>query len=136
MALAFFSSLTDLTVALQRFTVLSGAALPEHTREQLIEFSGHPSPVDRVVNVAEALYAARDELTNEGRDMAAQLAQFAAVNGWHGMTERGAAMAAVLQRDAGHEPPPGMSWPDHADDPDALVQFLPPLATVEPQGTA
>lgn len=125
MALEFAPDLPSLSTELQRFMMLEAGDLPEHARERLLEFAGHPSPVDRVVNSAEAIYAVAGEVSNGARDMGARLAQFAAVNGWHGMGERGFAMAAALQRMAGHEPPAGTTWPEPETDPEPLAHFLP-----------
>ena len=136
MALQFVTDLSALTAALQRYMMVSGASLPEHAREALIEFAGHPSPVDRIVNSAEALYAIKADLDSAGADLTAQLAQFAAVNGWHGMGQRGMEISAAMQRINGYEPPAGTSWPAAAFDPEPLAKFLPPLATTEPEGNA
>lgn len=131
MSLPFFTDLPGIAAELQRFLITHAAALPEAARENLITFGGHPSPVDRIVKSAEALYAVRDELPEAALDMAAQLAQFAALNGWHEMSARGMAIAAALQRQAGHEPPGGTSWPDPADDPEPSSEFIPPAPEAE-----
>lgn len=120
----FATDLVDLMTGLQRFMMTGAASLPEHTREALLEAAGHPSPVDRVVNSAEALYAAKGDLDKEGRDTAARLAQFAAVNGWHGMGARGLQIAQAMQRIGGYAAPEGTSWPAAEDDPEPLERFL------------
>lgn len=110
--------------ALQRFMINHAVDLPEHTREHLIKLASHPSPVDRIVGSTEALYAAKDDLTKEGRDVTAQLAQFAAVHGFHGMGERGQQIAAAMNRIGGYAAPAGSEWPAAADDPAPLDRFL------------
>lgn len=110
---------------LQNFLMVKGAALPEFTRTKVIEAVGSASPVDRIVKAAEALYAAKAELDDEGKTICAQLAQFAAVNGWHGMAEenRGGRIAQAMQRDLGEKAPVG-KWPAADTDPDADAQFI------------
>lgn len=132
MPLEFPNDLVALSKSLQRFMMTHAAALPEHAREALIEFAGYPSPVDRIVNSAEALYAVKADLDKEGRDLCAQLARFAAVNGWHGMGQRGTAIADAMQRIGGYDAPPGTSWPPAEDDPAPLERFMAPAE--EPEG--
>lgn len=114
----------QLMTNLMRFVMSHGSDLPEHTREALVAASGHPSPVDRIVNSAEALFAAKAALGAEGREITAQLAQFAATNGWHGMAERGIAIAGAMNRIGGFKAPAGTSWPEAKDDPEPLARFL------------
>lgn len=120
----FAPDLVTLHTNLQRYMMMGAAGLPEHTREALLEAAGHPSPVDRVVNSAEALYAVKGDLDADGRVMAAQLAQFAAMNGWHGMSERGLQIAQAMQRIGGYQAPAGTSWPAAEDDPEPVGRFL------------
>ena len=109
---------------LQRFLIGHAGDLPEHTREHLITLASHPSPVDRIVGAAEALYAVKADLSKEGREVTAQLAQFAAVHGFHGMGERGQLIAAAMNRIGGYAAPAGSEWPAAADDPAPLDRFL------------
>lgn len=122
----FATDLVDLTTKMQRFMMTKASELPEFTLEKVLEFSGHPSPVDRIVNTAEALYAVKGQLSAEGRVMTAQLAQFAAVNGWHGMSERGLQISRAMQRIGGYQAPEGTSWPDASEDPEPLSTMLTP----------
>lgn len=132
MSLEFVNDLPALSSKLLSFMMTGAAALPDHTREALIEFAAHPSPVDRVVFSAEALFAVKDELEKDGRDIAAQLAQYAAVNGWHGMEARGVAIASALQRIGGYKAPANSAWPPASEDPEPLERFL-PAAEPEPE---
>lgn len=116
---------TDALSGLQRFIMEHAAALPVGTREQLLEFANHPSPVERIVNTAEALYAIKPDLSKEGREITAQLAQFAAIHGFHGMGERGQQIAMAMNRIGGYAAPTGISWPEPEDDPAPLDRFLP-----------
>lgn len=114
----------DALTRLQRFILDHAAGLPEATREQLLQFANHPSPVYRIVNTAEALYAIKGELTAPGRAITAQLAQFAAIGGFFGMAERGQKIALAMNRIGGFAPPAGLQWPPAADDPPPLAEFV------------
>jgi hypothetical protein len=113
---------------LQKFMMNHASALPQHTIDHLLESSNHPSPVDRLVNTTEALYAVKGELSNEGRDLLGQMAQFAAVNGFHGMQDRGQKINQAMNRMRGFSAPAGTSWPDAADDPKPIDRFMDPEA--------
>jgi len=130
--LQFATDLVDLSTKLQTFIMRHAASLPEFTRNKLLEAGLHPSPVDRIVNAAEALYAVKSDLSAEGRVMCAQLAQFAAVNGWHGMGERGLKIAQAMQRIGGYNAPAGSAWPKAEDDPEPIAQMVEPPAEPEP----
>ena len=76
-----------------RYFFEHGHEIPEYQRDRLVAVMGPGvSPVDFIVRVSEALYAVADELSSEGQEVAAQAANLAAMNGWHGMTERGAVL--------------------------------------------
>lgn len=123
MAFEFSPDVPSLLADLQRFMVMHGRDLPEETFEQLLPHTSNPQVSD-LVFAAEALYAIKGELTKEGRDITAKLAQFCAYNGWHGMGERGYQIAAAMQRIGGYQPPPGQSWPKAEDDPEPLARFV------------
>ena len=115
---------------LQAFLIKKGAGLPEFYRTIIIEAVASPSPVDRIVKSAEALYAVKDKLDEEGLRVCAQLAQFAALNGWHGMDQdnRGGRIAQAVQRILGDKAPTG-EWPISADDPIALFEYQVPVGS-------
>lgn len=110
---------------LQGFLINGASALPEASREQLIAASTESSPVVRLVNATEILYAAGSDLDKAGRDTAAALAGFVASHGFHGMEERGLQISAALQRIGGYAPPAGSSWPDASEDPEPLSRYAP-----------
>ncbi len=114
MALLTPAQLPEMMAELDGF---EAGTLPDAVREAFVESRDHVSPVVSVVRCAELLYSVRQQLSKEGLDLAAQLASFAAAHGWHQMAVRGTALAAALQRQAGHEPPEGSSWPAPASDP-------------------
>lgn len=129
-------SFTEVLTNLQRFMMLHAAALPAHTVDHLLASANHPSPVDRLVNSVEALYAAKGDLNKEGRDITGQMAQFVALNGFHGMQERGQRINQAMNRMGGYTAPAGTSWPDAADDPEPKENYLPePETPTEPAPT-
>lgn len=129
----FPTDIGGLLANLQNFMMMKGGSLPAFTRDKLVAVVGSPSPVDRIVKAAEALYAVADVLDNEGRTVCAQLAQFAAINAWHGMQDdnRGGRIAQAMQREIGDACPFG-EWPAKDDDPAALTEFVDQPASVAP----
>lgn len=103
-----------------QYFMIHGSDIPEHTRECIVKVMGPGiSPVDFTVTVAECLYAVIDELNDEGREVAAQTANLAAQNGWHGMTERGSRMVNALKRANGEEVAQAVD-----DDPEPLDKYV------------
>ena len=105
-------SFTDVLSNLQRFMMLNASSLPDPTIEHLLASANHPSPVDRIVNSVEALYAVKDDLDKAGRDITGQMAQFVALNGFHGMQERGQQINQAMNRIGGYNAPLGSEWPE------------------------
>ncbi len=126
----FPNEIGQLGLNLQNYLIAHGAALPEFTRNKVIEAAGSPSPVDRIVKVGEALYAAPG-LSDEGKTLVAQLISFAAMNGWHGLADdnRGGRIVMAMRRDLGDEAPGG-EWPDMADVPEPLSMYQEPVEEV------
>lgn len=122
----YASDLVDLSRRLQSYMMLHAAELPEATRNHLLDAAGSPSPVDRIVNSAEALFAIKGDLDAAGREITAQLAQFAAVNGWHGLADRGLKIALAMNRLGGFKAPTGVTWPTAEDDPAPIDRFVAP----------
>lgn len=86
------------------YFMLHGAEIPLFQREKIIDLMGPGiSPVDFIVRVAEALYAVSDQLDAQGREVAAQAAYLASINGWHGMTDRGNLIVNSLRKQNGEE---------------------------------
>lgn len=102
------------------YFMMHGSEIPEFQRGLIVERTGPGlSPVDYIVTVAEALYAVADVLDNEGREISAQAANLAALNGWYGMRDRGFKMVNSLKRMNGET----TDQPE-ADDPIALDQYM------------
>lgn len=98
------TNIPDVMENAARYFMLHGAEIPEYQRQKIIEVMGPGiSPVDFVVRLAEALYAVSDSLDTEGRTLAAQAANLAAINGWHGMAIRGNQIVNALRRMEGEE---------------------------------
>lgn len=94
--------------ALRIYLATSAAQLQADTLQRLEELADSPSPVDTIARSAELLYARADELDSDGRTLVAQLASFAALNGWHGMADgnRGGLIAQVMLGTIGDASPP------------------------------
>ena len=82
-----------------------------------------PSPVDQIVQLGEYLYAHREDVADEGKDLGGALIAFATINGWHGLLEadRGNRIVQAMRRDLGETPPAGLDWPEPEDDPAPIV---------------
>ncbi|MCK0531443.1 hypothetical protein [Sphingobium agri] len=119
MPMPVLDSIQAALAAVSHFLITEGAALPSDLRDALIESSGRPSPVDRIVEVGETLYANASLLSDDGKLLCAALVSFATLNGWHGLAEdnRGGRMAMAMRRETGEEPPAGLTWPDAESDP-------------------
>lgn len=96
-----------------------GADLPEGSYNALAAY--YPSPVDRTVRAAEALYAAAQAASaGDTRDAlavaCAQLTDFCVANQWHelGQTDRGLKVSGACRRIV------GLGTQDEADDPPPL----------------
>lgn len=131
----FPQDITSANGIIQGYLITSGAALPDFTRQRLIEATAAPSPVDRIVNTAEILFASKDSLDNPAREVCAKLAFFATTNSWHGLTtdNRGGRIVQAMQRDMGEEAPEGMPWPDAETDPTPKAEFVEPAPTEAPE---
>lgn len=120
------------------YLITEGATLNTDLRDALVTSSGRPSPVDRIVEVSESLYTHAEYLSDDGKLLCAGLMTFATLNGWHGLTEdnRGPRIAQAMQRDAGEEPPMGMTWPEAETDPAPKAPAVVPEAPapVLPEG--
>lgn len=117
------SNLTTVMTNAGRYFMLKGNDIPAFQREKIAILMGPGvSPVDYIVKASEYLYAVAGELDNEGREIAAELANMASLNGWHEMTVRGNQMVMALRRANGEE----VSQPE-ADDPHPKEEYLEPL---------
>ena len=119
--------------AINAFFIGSGANLPASVRDKLMAATAAGSIVDRMVNVAETLYANRDVITNSSAKtaamtLAAQCAIWAAnpANNFHDMgaagdsgVSRGVAIYWAMARELGETAPTGSEWPAAGDDPAA-----------------
>ena len=125
--------------ALRRYLVHAEDQLPDDTFARLEELNDSPSPVDTIVRSAELLYARRDQLDDEGFTITAQLASFAAANGWHGMAtdNRGGLIAQAMRRELGEEPGAGQPpFQPPEEDPNPATEYVvePPAAPASDTG--
>jgi hypothetical protein len=87
------------------------------------------SPVDKIVNFSETIYALGEKASAEAKTAAAATVEFATRFAWHGLgTEgRGVGILSALQRDLG-EPAPAAGWPDPTSDPEPRADLIAVLA--------
>jgi hypothetical protein len=101
MATTAFIDIPTAYQGINDFIISDGAKLSYGLKTAVTEF--HGSPVDRMVNVCEALYANRATTSMAGKELCAQLAGFCTANGFHvlGSTSRGAEIVQATRRDLG-----------------------------------
>lgn len=110
--------------------ISDGNALPDNIKTAVIEANKLHSPVEKVVEIGEALYSARDKLTNPLREVCAQCFDLMREHGWqHPQAgddrERAGAVIRVMQRDAGETAPQGAAWPKAGAEPSPVAKFAP-----------
>lgn len=108
------------------FMMAHGNALPDATRDQVIQAQAQPQ-VAMLVDVMEALYAC-PEKTPETSTMVARLADYLMTTGsvgFHGVNvdNRASRISQAMQRDLGNTAPPGAPWPDPETDPTPEQRF-------------
>lgn len=115
----FLPTLGEVLAAVDQYLILHAQNLPQTAQDGIVAAAAKVSPVDKIVDVAETLYAARAELDDEALILAGQVAEFATRNGWHGLQNeaRGQRMVEAIRRQRGEEHPTGGQWPDPATDP-------------------
>ena len=95
----YIGSPMDLLLAIEQWRTTTAAALPEHTRAALIAAALETGNA-RIVNTAEALYAARDALDQAGRELVAQVAMYASTYALLTLRgERGIGVRDAMERD-------------------------------------
>lgn len=121
-----FDTITECRNAIMDYRAGALTTEPEAVVTKVRDLSASPSPVDQIVRTGEYLYAKRAEISADGQSLAGGLVAFATVNGWFGLleNERGNKIVQAIRRDLGETPPTGVEWPDPADDPAELPQFV------------
>jgi hypothetical protein len=119
-----FETITDARNAIMDFRADFFSAVPDYLKARFRELTASPSPVDQIVGVGEFVYANREALSNEARDLGAGLIGYATTNAWHGLLEddRGNKIVANLRKLTGEiknapeapEPRPGSFIEDPA----------------------
>ena len=117
----FLASLGEVLAAVDQYLILHAQNLPEATQQAVVSAAAKVSPVDKLCDVGEALYAARDGLSDEALVLVGQVVEFCTRNGWHGLSvdARGQRMVDAIRRQRGEPHPTGGSWPDPSTDPEA-----------------
>lgn len=132
----FLSDIPAALAAIDAFLVQHARELDAKVVAALLQASSQPSPVDKIVNFGETLYALGADASAEAKTAAAQVVEFASRFSWHGLGNdgRGAGIVAALQRDLG-EPAPAGGWPDAKNDPAPRSDILSALG-LTPEVTA
>lgn len=117
----FLPTLGDALAAVDRFLIEHAATAPESAKDAILAAGAKVSPVDKLVDIAEALYAARADFDADALTIAGQVIEFCTRNGWHGLANeaRGERMVAAIRRDLGEPHPSGGEWPAASSDPEA-----------------
>lgn len=115
----FLPTFGEALAAADRLLIMHSADLSQSTKDALISAATKVSPVDKLVEVGEVLYAARADLSDDSLVIAGQVIEFCTRNGWHGLTNdaRGERMVAAIRRQLGEPHPTGGEWPDPETDP-------------------
>lgn len=135
----YFDNITEAAEAVNEWFWTNKASMAEDLVGIVQPYVGPTkSAVDLVVNTAEGIYARRDNLDAATLQLAAGLAAFAGVWGFHGMADdnRGQRMAFALRRDSGEEAPLGTEWPDPSQDPEVKGAAQPPAPLEIPAESA
>lgn len=113
------SSLGEVLAAIDKFLILHARDLDQQSVDTLLEATAKVSPVEKIVDTGELLYAIRDTLDEDGLTLAGQAIEFATRNGWHGLgtDNRGQRMVDALRRQLGEPHPTGGEWPAKDTDP-------------------
>jgi hypothetical protein len=88
--MADFTNIPEAYDAIRAMELSSYSKLPQEVKDVLDQTAQvGTSPVDRVVRVAEAIYAKRDDanIKAEQKEVAAGLFTVAAMHGWHGLND-------------------------------------------------
>lgn len=117
----YFDNITEAADAVNEWFWTTKNDLPEDLANIVQPLLGPTkSAVDLVVKTAEAIYARRTDLDGPTLQLAAGLANFCQLWGFHGMDQdgRGQKMSLALRRDAGEVAPEGTEWPAAENDPE------------------
>jgi len=98
-----FGNLADAKTAVMDFRADHFAALPARLQTRFKELSASPSPVDVIVGVGEFIWANREDVGDEAKQLAASLIAYATVWSYHSMDvdDRGNRIVRNLQMEVG-----------------------------------
>lgn len=89
---------TDANRAIATFAMGHAAALPDHTRDKLIEAVASSDGLGAIITTMEALYAARADVPAEGIELLDGLARFVSANNFYGKAHRAGQISGVAKR--------------------------------------
>lgn len=103
--------------------------LPETVLNRLVEAQAQMSPVPIYTQTLEILYAARDEIDDDGKRLVVKLTGFVRANGFHSdiyatADARGRGIQLAMMRELGEQAPAGVEYPEAEADPAPLERFV------------
>ena len=125
MTFDFNDSYNILKKQLQLYMINNATRLPDYVTELLLDIAPETNPIDELLQSAEILYAAKDELNNPARLIVARIFKWLSDHDQYGVNQddRAQNIISAMRRDL-DEPPPPFGWPNPADDPAPLERYL------------
>lgn len=125
-----FMGIAEAADAARIWLIIHSAELPEHVADRL---NGRTqlgnSPVDLIVDFTEAVFANRDDFSDDAKDIAAACASLIDRDGYQGRLDgRANGIHMALRRETGA---PG-EWPDASADPEPKLDFATSSAAATP----
>ena len=115
----YLASASSALTTIDTFLINEAQKLDDEAKAALVRISAQVSPVDKIVNFSEIIYALGERATAEAKTAAASTVEFATRFAWHGlgMDGRGVGIMSAFLRDLGETHPTGQ-WPDKSTDPE------------------
>lgn len=129
-----FTSISEAACSIQEFLYDRAESLPADIRDRLKELTRPTSsPVDAVVKGAEMLYARKDEIDKDAKELGAALALMAEQYNFHGLAEdqRGSRIAGAFMREAKTKLPGSLKHQDKEKDVEPSSEFIKQEVEVE-----
>lgn len=117
----YFSSPVELKAAIYRTLARNGAELSEPVLDAIGTALASASPVVGIVDTMEAVYSARDGLSEPWLIVGGQCAQMVEASDFHQKGERASTLHQVFRRCLGER-----KTPDPKHDPEPEPRFIPP----------
>lgn len=117
----YVSGIDDAQRLITTYMMTHAGALPVELRDLVIGTVSSPSPVDKICQTAELLWARRADVGAAGLELCGQLAQFGATWGWHSLGGgRGDLIVGAVRRELEEEG----ATQDPESDPEPLREWM------------